>query len=185
MERLDPKTTVLLVVDVQEKLAAAMPADVLASLLANAAVLLEAAKTLEMPVVVSEQYPKGLGSTVAALAGKLGPLGVSPLAKTTFDACSDLAIARRLSELDPRSVVVVGMEAHVCVFQTVRELVKRGYATHVVSDAVASRREANRSLGLSLCERAGGVITGTETVLFDLLAQAGTDAFRTLSKLIR
>jgi nicotinamidase-related amidase len=77
------------------------------------------------------------------------------------------------------------MESHVCVFQTARELVKRGYATHVVADAVSSRSEENRVLGLSLCERAGAVITGTETVVFDLLGRAGTDAFKAISKLIR
>lgn len=182
MDRLDPKTTVLLVVDVQEKLAAAMPPDALARVEKNAGILIEAAKLLGVPVIASEQYTKGLGPTVASLRSRLP----SPaLEKMTFDACSDLAISRALSALDPRSVVLVGMESHVCVFQTARELVRRGYATHVVSDAVCSRREENRALGLSLCERAGAVITGTETVAFDLLQVAGTDAFKAISKLIR
>ncbi len=185
MDRLDPKTTLLLVVDVQEKLAAAMPPEVLARLVDNTGILLETARLLGMPVVVSEQYPKGLGPTVGALAQRLAPLGVTPFAKTTFDACSDLAIARAISDRAPRAVVVVGMESHVCVFQTARELVKRRYATYVVGDAVASRREENRTLGLGLAERAGAVITGTETVAFDLLERAGTDAFKAISKLIR
>jgi nicotinamidase-related amidase len=185
MERLDPRTTLILVVDVQEKLAAAMPDDALATLVSNTGILLEAAKVLGVHVVASEQYPKGLGPTVPAVAEKLAAIGVTPMAKTTFDACSDLAIARAISSRDPRAVVVVGMESHVCVFQTARELVKRGYATHVVADAVTSRREENRQLGLALCERAGAIITGTETVAFDLLGQAGTDAFRTVSKLLR
>lgn len=182
MERLVPAQTVILVVDVQEKLAAAMPKDALDTLVKNTTILLEAAKALGVRVVASEQYPKGLGPTLPALADKLG---VTPMAKTTFDACSDLAIARALSDLDPKSVVVVGMESHVCVFQTARELVKRGYATHVVADAVTSRREENRRIGLDLCEKAGATITATETVVFDLLGQAGTDAFKTVSKLVR
>lgn len=185
MERLDPSTTLVLVVDVQEKLAAAMPEDALATLVKNAGILLDAAKALGVRVLASEQYPKGLGPTVPALAEKLHAIGVTPMAKTTFDACSDLAIARALSDIDPRAVVVVGMESHVCVFQTARELVKRGYSTHVVADAVTSRREENRRLGLSLCERAGAIITSTETVAFDLLGQAGTDAFKVVSKLVR
>jgi nicotinamidase-related amidase len=185
MDRLDPNTTLILVVDVQEKLAAAMPADALATLVKNTGILLEAAKALGVPVLASEQYPKGLGPTVPAVAEKLSGLGVTPMAKTTFDACSDLAIARAISAVEPRSVVVVGMESHVCVFQTARELVKRGYTTHVVADAVTSRREENRRLGLSLCERAGAIITGTETVAFDLLGEAGTDAFKAVSKLVR
>ena len=100
-------------------------------------------------------------------------MGVTPMPKMTFDACSELAIARALADSGARSVVVLGMEAHVCVFQTARELVKRGYATYVVADAVASRREENRRIGLSLCERAGAIVTATETVAFDLLEQAG------------
>ena len=185
MERLVPASTVIFVVDVQEKLSSAMPEDALASLVKNAGILLEAAKALGVRVLASEQYPKGLGPTLAPLAGKLGELGVTPLPKMSFDACSDLAIARALSDRDAKSVVVVGMESHVCVFQTARELVKRGYATYVVSDAVTSRREENRRIGLSLCERAGAIVTTTETVAFDLLGEAGTDAFKVVSKLVR
>jgi nicotinamidase-related amidase len=185
MDRLDPQTTVLLVVDVQEKLAAAMPEDALAAVVKNSGILLDTARALGVRVVASEQYPKGLGATVPTLAEKITAAGAAPIAKMTFDACSDLAIARLLSDLGPRSVVVVGMESHVCVFQTARELVKRGYGTYVVADAVASRREENRRLGLSLAERAGAIIVPTETVVFDLLGSAGHDAFKTVSKLVR
>src|SRR5688572_25615361 len=182
MQRLDPASTVLLVVDVQEKLASAMPEETLAALVKNTGILLDAAKILGVKVLASEQYPKGLGPTLPAIAGKLD---AKPMAKMTFDACSDLAIARALSDLAPHAVVVVGMESHVCVFQTARELVKRGFTTHVVTDAVASRREENRRLGLALCERAGAILTPTETVVFDLLGQAGTEAFKQISKLVR
>jgi nicotinamidase-related amidase len=185
MERLLPLSTALLVVDVQEKLAAAMPPDALAELEKNVAILLEAAAVLGVHVLVSEQYPKGLGPTVPSIAAKLAVRGVVPMAKMCFDACSELAISRALAETGARSVVVVGMETHVCVFQTARELVKRGYATYVVADAVASRRDENRRLGLSLCERAGAIVTATETVAFDLLEQAGTAEFKAVSKLIR
>ena len=185
MERLLPHKTALLVVDVQEKLAAAMPPEALATLVKNAGILLVAAQTLGVRVLASEQYPKGLGPTVAPLAAKLAELGVSALPKMTFDAGSDLGIARALADSGAKSVVVIGMEAHVCVFQTARELVKRGYATHVVADAVTSRMEANRVLGLDLCARAGAIVTGTETVAFDLLEKAGTDAFKAVSKLVR
>ena len=185
MERLDPATTVLLVVDVQEKLSAAMPAEALASTVKNIGILLDGAKALGVRVVASEQYPRGLGPTVTEVAQRLDGLGVTPMSKMTFDACSDLTIARVLSDLAPRSVVVVGMESHVCVFQTARELVRRGYATYVVADAVISRRDDNRRIGLALSERAGAIPTATETVLFDLLAEAGSDAFKTISRLVR
>ncbi|MDB4936427.1 MAG: Isochorismatase [Labilithrix sp.] len=185
MERLLPSNTVLLVVDVQEKLAAAMPEAAMAELVKNAVILLETAEALGIGVVASEQYPKGLGATMTPIAAKLGAMGVRAMPKMAFDACSELTIARALADSGAKNVVVVGMEAHVCVFQTARELVKRGYATYVVADAVASRREENRRIGLSLCERAGAIVTVTETVAFDLLEHAGTGAFKAVSKLLR
>lgn len=185
MERLLPASTALLVVDVQEKLAAAMPATTLAELEKNAGILLETAEVLGVVVLASEQYPKGLGNTLPSVASKLAALGVRAMPKMAFDACSELTIARALADSGARNVVVLGMETHVCVFQTCRELVKRGYATYVVADAVASRREENRTIGLALCERAGAVVTTTETVAFDLLEHAGTGAFKAVSKLVR
>jgi nicotinamidase-related amidase len=184
MERLSPASTVLLVVDVQERLAAAMPPARVEALVANAGILLDAAERLAVPVIASEQYPKGLGPTLAPLADRLRSRGVAPLAKTTFDALGDPAIARALSALSPRAVVVLGMETHVCVFQTAREIARRGLAVHVVADAVASRTDENRAIGLGLCERAGAAITATETVVFDWLGRAGTEDFKAVSKLI-
>jgi nicotinamidase-related amidase len=185
MRRLSPEDTLLVVVDIQERLASAMPAEPFARLVSNTGILLETARILGVPIMASEQYSKGLGPTVAPLASKLAELGVTPVEKLHFDACGEAKFALALSALAPRSVVVVGMEAHVCVFQTARELVQRGYATYVVADAVTSRREENRRIGLSLCERAGAVVTATETVAFDLLERAGSDAFKAVSKLVR
>lgn len=185
MQRLVPATTLVLLVDVQEKLAAAMPEDARARVVKHAGILLEAARVLGAPVVVSEQYPKGLGPTVPELRTKLDALGVTPFAKTTFDACGDLAIARAVADAGASAVVVMGMEAHVCVMQTVRELVNRRFDTYVVADAVSSRREADRAVGLGLAERAGASVTTTETVVFDWMERAGTDAFKAISPLLR
>ena len=88
-------------------------------------------------------------------------------------------------KLSPQAVVVAGLESHVCVFQTVREIVRRGIEVHVVADAVASRSDENRLLGMALCERVGGFATPTETVVFDWLERAGTEEFKALSKLLR
>lgn len=185
MNRLDPASSLLLVVDVQERLAAAMPQPAMDRLVASSLVLLEAARLLGVPVVASEQYPKGLGSTVAPIAEKLRAMGVEPIDKLTFEACGEPRLARVLSERAPRAVVLAGMETHICVFQTARELARRGLQVHVVADAVASRREDNRALGLALCERAGAMATPAETVVFDWLGRAGTDAFKALSKMVR
>jgi nicotinamidase-related amidase len=185
MDRLDPRSSLLLLVDVQERLAAAMPEDRMELLVANARILLEAARLLDVPVVATEQYPKGLGPTVPSLGDVLRERGVEPIAKTTFDACGEPRVARAVADRSPRAVVVAGVEAHVCVFQTARELARRNVDVYVVADAVASRREENRALGLSLAERAGAFVAPTETIVFDWLERAGTDAFRTLSKLVR
>jgi nicotinamidase-related amidase len=185
MQRLDPQSSLLLVVDVQERLAAAMPQPAMDRLVGSALVLLESARLLGVPVVASEQYPRGLGPTVAPLAEKLRAMGVEPIDKMTFDACGEPRIMRAIGERSPRAVVLVGMEAHICVFQTARELARRGFDVHVVADGVASRREENRALGLALCERAGAVATPAETVAFDWLGRAGSDAFKAISKLVR
>jgi nicotinamidase-related amidase len=185
MDRLRPESSLLLVVDVQERLASAMPPTSLDRLVANTTILLEAAGLLGVSVAASEQYPKGLGPTVLALSTKLREAGVEPIDKVCFDACSEPRVGRLLASCAPRSVVVTGMEAHICVFQTARELVRRGYETFVVADAVCSRRDENRDVGLHLCERAGAFVTTTETVAFDWLGAAGTEAFKTISKLVR
>jgi len=185
MDRLTPADSVLLVVDVQEKLAAVMPPEQMARLVKNVEVLLEAAARLGVRVLASEQYPKGLGPTVGPLATRLGALGVAPIDKVVFDACGEPRLARALGETSVRSVVVVGMEAHICVFQTARELVHRGYTTYVVEDAIASRTEDNRHAGLALCARAGAIPTVAEAVAFDWLGRAEGDAFKAISKMVR
>jgi nicotinamidase-related amidase len=185
MDRLNPDSSLLLVVDVQERLLGAVPPDAQERLLANADILLEAARVLGVKVLVTEQYPKGLGPTTTKIAARLPALGVSPMPKLDFDAMGDPQIARAIHHSEARNVVILGMETHVCVFQTARELARRGYATHVVADAVASRTEDNRQAGLHLCERAGAIITVTEAVAFDWLRRAGSDAFKEISKRIR
>jgi nicotinamidase-related amidase len=185
MDRLSPAHTALLVVDVQEKLAAAMPTSRMDVLTRNVGILLDAAATLGVRVFATEQYPKGLGPTLAPLATKLAAMGVPVFPKMTFDACGDPAFARALASMAPRAVVLVGMETHVCVFQTARELHRRGVTVHVASDAVASRLEESCVTGLSLCERAGAFATTTETVVFDWLERAGTDAFKMVSKSLK
>jgi nicotinamidase-related amidase len=185
MDRLDPQTSLLFVIDVQERLAAAIPQAAIDCLVANAVILLEAARLLGISVLASEQYPKGLGATVPLIGEKLRALGVAPVDKLTFDASCEPRIARVLAERAPRAVVLVGVETHVCVFQTARELARRGIDVRVVADAVASRREENRTLGLALCDRAGAIAMPTEAVAFDWVGKAGTDEFRAISRLVR
>ncbi|MGH7328091.1 MAG: isochorismatase family protein, partial [Polyangiaceae bacterium] len=185
MKRLVPKKSVLLVVDVQERLAPAMPKEALDRLIKNTLLLLDAASELGVPVVVSEQYTKGLGPTIAPIADRLKNKGISPIEKMTFDAAGEPRVLAEIQKTSPESVIVAGMETHVCVFQTVRSLTEHGYATYVVADAVSSRTEENRALGLRLCERAGGIVTPAETVAFDWLERAGTPEFKAVSRLLK
>lgn len=178
---------VLFIVDVQERLAAAMPGKVQAQLERNAGVLVEAARRLSVPVIVSQQYPKGLGSTVPAIEQCLAGMMPHRFDKVEFNACAaaGFGIAHRALGAQRNQWIVIGMETHVCVYQTVRELVARGHSVHVPQDAVASRTKANWQVGLQLIERAGALVTSTEVVVFDLLGRAGTEEFKALSRLIK
>jgi len=179
---LDRADALLLVIDVQERLASAMPKPALAELEKNAAVLIRAAKRLELPVVATEQYPKGLGKTLPALRELLP---ADAMSKMEFSCGASKPIARHILGTGRKQAVVVGMEAHVCVFQTVRDLLRGGFSVFVAEDAVISRTEANRAVGLRLCEKAGATLSSTEAILFDLLGVAGTPEFKELTALIK
>jgi nicotinamidase-related amidase len=188
---LEPARAALLIVDIQERLAAAMPDEARHRAEKNVAILAEAARRFELPVVISEQYPRGLGPTTAAVAEAVAALGprAHRFEKVEFSACAAPAFAPVWTELGQDQGrdqwIVTGMETHVCVYQTVRELCARGAAVHVVGDAVASRTTSNWHVGLELVSRAGAVVTSTEVVVFDLLGRAGSDDFKALSRLIR
>jgi nicotinamidase-related amidase len=165
----------LVVIDVQERLAAVMPARERVE--RSVGILLEAAGRLGIPVVVSEQYPQGLGATTAPVAVKL-PEGTVRVEKTRFSACGALPLGRP-------QVVIAGMEAHVCVLQTALELAAEGREVFVAGDAVCSRSEANQANALARMTAAGVVVTNTESVVFEWLRDAGHEAFRAISKLVR
>ena len=186
MKRLDPKTTALIVVDVQERLAPAMHEPSMTALLRAAAILLEAADALGASVLATEQYPQGLGPTVAPVRERLVSRGAPVLTKTAFSAVDAAGFPAAWAAIGvPRAAVVIGMEAHICVFQTVRELARRGVEVHVPIDGVASRRDDHRQAGIDLCRAAGATITTSETVAFDWLRRAEGEAFKRISKAVR
>src|ERR1700694_1203604 len=136
---LERDNAMLLLIDVQERLAQAMPPEALAQVLRNAAVLIKAAVRLGLPVVASEQYVKGLGSTMPELRALLPD---APLEKLEFSCGSNKPLARQILKAGRSQVIVAGMETHVCVFQTVRDLLRGDLAVFVPQDAVLSRTEA-------------------------------------------
>jgi nicotinamidase-related amidase len=170
----------LLVVDVQEKLAAAMPQEALARLLQRTGALVEGARVLGLPIVFTEQYPKGLGPTVPSLRERLS--GLVPVEKLRFSAVNDAVRAQLRGR---HQVLVAGMETHICVYQTVRELAEEGVLPVLCADAVLSRFEVDMRIGLQLAADAGAMVATVETALFDLLGEAGTPEFKRISAAIR
>lgn len=178
--RLEKENTALLVIDIQERLAAAMPPDEFERMRDRSQLAIRGAQVLGLPIVCTEQYPKGLGPTVASLRDLLNPF--SPIEKVRFSA----VCANVLSQLAGRQkILVVGMETHVCVFQTVRDLIGENMTPFVCEDAVLSRKASDHRIGLNLCRQAGAVITSVETALFDVLGQAQTPEFKAISALVK
>jgi nicotinamidase-related amidase len=183
---LKPAGTALLVIDVQERLAAAMPEPVRAQLERSIATLVATAGRFEIPIIVSEQYPRGLGRTTPAVQAALDEVrDVCFFEKVDFAATASPAWPVAIGDRTFDRWIVTGMETHVCVFQTVRALRDEGNAVHVVADACASRTKTNFRHGLALAAACGAVVTNTETVVFDLLGRASTDDFRALSRLLK
>jgi nicotinamidase-related amidase len=177
----------LLIIDVQTKLAAAMDAAAFARCQRNLLVLVELARRLRLPIVVSEQYPRGLGPTVPELAAALEAAGpaVIRFEKTAFACTEEAGFAAVRDRVGRAQWIVTGMETHVCVWQTVRGLLAEPGDVHVVADAVLSRDPANHQVGLGLMERAGAFISSTETVAFDTLVRAGSEDFKAISRLVK
>ncbi|HKU96125.1 MAG TPA: isochorismatase family protein [Vineibacter sp.] len=174
--------TQLLVVDEQEKLMPAMHDG--SRVIERTAVLLQVARTLQLPVTVTEQYPQGLGPTVPRLLDLL-PERDHVFAKTQFSAAAQPQVAERMRAVKRPQVVVAGVEAHVCVAQTATMLRAEGYDVFLVADAISSRRTDSVALAFERLRPQGIWIVNVEQVLFECLGEAGTPEFRELSRLIR
>jgi isochorismate hydrolase len=175
----------LLLVDIQEKLAPAVAG--LEALVAKVRMLAAAAKRLDIPITISEQYPKGLGPTLAAVREAAGNAGET-FAKVHFSCIEDAALAARFASLRAAGrdqLVIAGMEAHVCVAQTALGAVREGYETFVAADAVSSRSISSKELALERLRAAGCGVIDAEMALFEWLEQAGTPEFRDLQQLIK
>lgn len=180
---LESDKAVLVVIDVQEKLCQAMDQKVLGKLTRNIGILLESAHELNVPVLITEQYVKGLGATLPELKEKAVD---SPcFEKMAFSSCGSDGFMEKLRETGRTQVIITGMETHVCVLQTVIELRDAGFEVHMVKDAVMSRCKRNWQTAMDTMILTGAVPTCTEAVMFQLLRVAGTDAFKKLSKLVR
>lgn len=183
--KLDPHRTTLLVVDMQERLLPAMPANHQRRIVAANELLLDTARRLKVHTIATEQYPKGLGHTVSSLRALFDAFDVAVFEKTQFSACGIKQVTDALALTDARTVIVTGMETHVCVFQTVRDLLQMGYHVHVPFDAVASRDPECKRVALEALRECGAKVTTAETVVFDLLRDANHPEFRAISARVK
>lgn len=173
--------TALVVIDVQGKLAEMMVQK--ETLYANLQRMIEGAKILELPIVVTEQVPDKLGPTRPEIKPLLE--GIEPIAKNSFSCCGNDAFMSRLSSVNRQQILITGIETHICVYQTAVDLLEQDYEVQLVADAVSSRTQENRQIGLDRIKEAGASLTSTETALFELLRVAEGSKFREIAKLVK
>lgn len=175
---LNKEESLLLLIDVQEKLTPAVMNS--EALIAQCGWLLKLARKLSVPVLVSEQYPKGLGATVSPLQEYYN--AQECIDKVHFSCMSDANYAQRLKQMNKKQLVLIGMEAHVCVLQTALEMKEHGFEVFVVVDAISSRGAQNIKYGLKRMQQAGIQLVTSEMVFFEWIRKAGTPEFKELSK---
>jgi nicotinamidase-related amidase len=179
---LDATRAALVVIDMQESFRAAIPD--FADTAQRVATAVTGAQLLGLPVVVTEQYPRGLGRTAAEITAALAP-GIEPVEKTAFSSCGAQEFVARLERAGARQIIVCGIEAHICVNQTAHDLLARGFQVHLLTDCITSRTARNREAGLAKMQRGGAIPSTVELALFELLRDARHEQFKAVQKLIK
>ena len=172
----------LVMIDLQVKLASVMDSVAMQAVTKNCALLLQAASLMQVQLIVTEQYPQGLGETLPELKQYL--TNTKPIVKTAFSACAEPAFKQHLHS-EKTQIVLTGMEAHICVLQTALGLLQANKQVFLVEDAVISREPTNKANAIARLRDAGCIITNTESVIFEWLGDANHEAFKAISKLIR
>jgi nicotinamidase-related amidase len=178
---LTTENSALVLVDVQGKLAQAMHNK--EAFLDNIIRLVKGAQIFELPILWTEQYPDGLGPTMPEIAELLPDQ--NPISKLSFSCCGNPEFMEALKALQRKNMLVSGIEAHVCVYLTAADLVNLGYDVQIVADAVTSRTAENKHIGLEKSKQTGAGLTGTETVLFELLKVAEGEKFKTIIQIVK
>lgn len=179
--RIKSNETMALIIDYQEKLVPVMNEKEI--FVENSAILINGLKALKIPIVVSQQYTKGLGNTIQAIREAIGDFEAYD--KITFSCAGNEPIMEALQKIDVKNVIICGCEAHICVLQTVIDLLALGMNVIVVEDCIASRKEQDLYSALVRAEKEGALITTYEAILFELCEKAGNDTFKYISKLIK
>ena len=179
---LDGKRSALLVVDIQEGFRSAIPD--FAVVASRASIAVRGFQVLDLPVFVTEQYPKGLGRTAEEIQLVL-PDGFEAMEKTAFSSCGATAFVSALSDKGVEQVVVCGLETHVCVNQTTHDLLDRGFQVHILTDCVCSRFEHDKAAGLAKMTASGALTSSIEMAFFELMRDAGHQKFKEVQSLIK
>ena len=179
----DVNNSCLIIVDVQAKLSAAMPENVITRLRKNIDILIKASNQLDVPVITTAQYPKGLGSIEEFISEQLND-SAKHFDKTCFSVLGAEQLPQHLKTINKKQVILTGIEAHICVLQSALELLAEDFDVYVVTDAIASRQSSSYETALTRLNQAGCHLLSTESVLFEWLGDAAHPEFRTLSKLI-
>ena len=172
----------LVIIDMQEKLSAAMPQEVLNKVVKRVELLVTASHGLDIPYICTEQYPKGLGKTLPQMQYFLTQ--AKYVEKTAFDCTADPIFSRYLVRTRPQ-IFLMGMETHICVLQTALSLIGKGKEVFVIEDAIISRNILNKQNALGRLRQAGCIVTNTESVIFEWIKSADHDLFKTLAPLIK
>lgn len=179
---LDAADTALVIIDMQEAFRRSVPD--FAEVAVRIALMAHAAQLLGLPVLLTEQYPKGLGHTAGEIRAVL-PAALEPIEKTAFSSCGAQTFTAELERSGARRVLVCGLEAHVCVNQTTHDLLARNYQVHLLSECITARAAHNRETGLAKMRQSGALPSSIEMALFELLRDAAHEQFKAVQKLIK
>ena len=178
---LDPKSTVLVIIDVQGKLAQIMhDRD---TLFKNLHILVSGVKLLNIPIIWMEQVPDKLGSTIPEIKDVL--IDQKPIIKDVFSCMKNEEFNNQIKRINPNDIILAGIESHICVYQTAKDLLEKKYNVHIVADAISSRISENKELGIERMILEGAMQTSVEMLLFEIQGEAKGDRFRQISKLVK
>lgn len=173
--------TAAVMIDIQEKLYPVMYNK--EALLDRLVILVKGLKLLKIPVVAAQQYTKGLGETIEPLRSLFSDFTI--VEKTCFSCCDEPVLMDEITALDKKSIIVAGIESHVCVLQTVTDLLEKGYTPVVIADCISSRNPYDKEIAVERMRSEGAVITTCESILFELCRTSGAEEFRSISKLVK
>lgn len=180
--RIDKKNSLAVVIDFQEKLIPVIDKNEI--LLHNTEILIKGLDVLEIPMVITQQYTKGLGMTVESIKNVYGD-SFQYFNKTTFSCYDDGIILEKIKSYEKKNIIICGIEAHICVQQTVIDCMAAGYQVIIVEDCISSRKENDKKIAIQRMIQEGAIIATYESILFELTRESGSDKFKAISKLIK